>query len=266
MEASTAQPVGAQMLAASAPSQSAWVNGIVGNSGNPLQTFQANPNEVLNDSSQYAQLSDLMNKQINQKINPLAANLKQQVQQNVSQNYQDQMNFAKNTGPGSASQQIQNQALQHGLGNVFQAGGSPASSFGQATLQSALGQGVLGANAYQQNIMNQANSNANGMVASNWGNYTPSGSSLENLTLQGQQNFVANQNAATQNLLQNQMGAATSFGGMINNAADQLQATENQNAAARNQASAANLGLVSGIGSSAMSLGGKFGGLAMMGY
>jgi hypothetical protein len=239
--ATTARPVGLDLQTATLPSQQQQINSLVGRSGNPLESFYANPNDVLKNSSQYAALSDLTNRNINAQINPVAANLKQQVQQNEQDQYNKQIAFAQDTGPGSATQQIENAALRSGLGSIFTGGAAADSSFGRASLQSALGQGVLGANEYQQNVLNAANSNANGVVASNYGQYTPSGASLENLDLTQQQNQVAARNAATQNLLQNQAGAATAFQGTINNAADQLQSTENNNVNAQNQASAADV-------------------------
>jgi hypothetical protein len=257
MSPTTAQPVGANLLAATQPGISQETNAIVGESGQPLKTFYANPNDVLNSTINLAELSDLTNRQINANLNPVASNLKQQVQQNVTQQYGQQMALAQNSGAGSANSVLQNAAAAHGLGNIFQGGAGSAPSAGQASLQSAIGQGVIGANAYQQNLMNAANSNANGLVASTYGQYAPSGSSLENLDLGQQQNFVANQNAATQNLLINQMGAANAFQGTINNAANQLQSVSNNNAAAANQASAANLGFASGLLSDAGSLAGS---------
>jgi hypothetical protein len=260
MQATTAAPSGANLLAATEPGMSALTSGIVGNSGNALQTFYANPNSVLTSASNYAQLADLQNRAANQQLNPLAANLKQQTLNNQQAQYNNQVAYANQTGPGSAQQQIENSALRSGLGQIFNGGGNTAGSFGQAQAQQALGQGVLGANQYQQNVLNSANSNANGLVAANYGQYTPSGSSLENMDLTQQQNFVGNQNAATQNLLNNQMGQVNAFQGTVNNAANQLQSTENQNVAAQNQASAGNMGALG----SALATAAAIGGVALM--
>ena len=254
MTPTTAQPVGAQIMAQTAPSMGQWSNQLVQEAGTQPEQLNINPNDILSQSANYSQLSNDLNTNLNYQNNPQIANLKQAVTSNIINQYNQQMNGGYQN---NANSQIQAATQKAGVGNIFQnsAGAPPAA--GQASLASALGQGGIGANTYSNNIQNAQNQNLSNLVNSQYQNYTPSGQQLEDFTLGQQAQQVANNNAWTQNLENAQGAQYNLMQGDINNMANSVQSVANENAAASNQASAANLSFVGGLASSAASLGGS---------
>ena len=250
MDPTTAQPVGAQLLAQTAQPMGQWSNQLVSEAATQPQQVSINPNDIYTQSDNYAQLVDAMNKNLNYANNPQIANAKQAVTNNMIQQYNSQMSpaFAQ-----QATQQIGNDAARAALGNVYGSGVNTNSSIGQANVQQAIGQGALGANQYVTGVQNAANQNAANLVNSQYQTYAPSGSQMENFTLGQQAQQVSNNNAWTQNLENAQGAQYNTFQGNVNNAANSAQAVANQNAAASNQAAAANLSFYGGLANDAFS-------------
>lgn len=242
MKSESARPVGLQMQAALAPSMSARENTLLDKAAALPERLNISPMEILNDSREYAKLVALINNNESRAAQPEIENLRDKMEQDIIKEY-----YAAGDDT-EVNKQIGDEATRRGLEQVFSSGVGPNSSIGKATLQSAIGKGVLGAREYKQNQLDRARGNAAALVSANPSDvFAPGADELVNFELDKRASAVDSRNQAVQGLLSRGFQSHSNFGNTVNNAANQLQSVENANVQSRNASKGALMGGITGL-------------------